>query len=87
MGRDMRVPGLARSMSAKGCSPDNSAMEGFFGRLKTEAFYNEDWPSSTLEDLGRAVDDWIRWHNGSRIKASLGGMSPDQFRRSLGLAA
>ena len=24
----------ARSMSRKGCCPDNSAMEGFFGRLK-----------------------------------------------------
>ena len=27
---------LIRSMSRKGCSPDNSACEGFFGRLKTE---------------------------------------------------
>lgn len=26
--------GLTRSMSRKGCSPDNSACEGFFGRLK-----------------------------------------------------
>ena len=26
--------GLTRSMSKKGCSPDNSACEGFFGRLK-----------------------------------------------------
>ena len=26
--------GLARSMSKKGCSPDNSAMEGFFGQIK-----------------------------------------------------
>ena len=30
--------GLVRSMSAKGCSPDNSACEGFFGRLKNEFF-------------------------------------------------
>ena len=28
--------GLTRSMSAKGCSPDNAACEGFFGRLKNE---------------------------------------------------
>ena len=27
-------------MSAKGCSPDNAAAEGFFGRLKNELF----WP-------------------------------------------
>lgn len=26
---------LVRSMSRKGCSPDNAACEGFFGRLKT----------------------------------------------------
>lgn len=30
---------LIRSMSRKGCSPDNAAYEGFFGRLKTELFY------------------------------------------------
>ena len=35
----MRVAGLTRSMSKKGCSPDNAACEGFFGRLKNEVFY------------------------------------------------
>lgn len=29
---------LIRSMSRKGCSPDNAACEGFFGRLKAEWF-------------------------------------------------
>ena len=29
-------------MSKKGCSPDNSAMEGFFGRLKNEFFHHRD---------------------------------------------
>lgn len=33
---------LTRSMSRKGCSPDNSAMEGFFGRLKNEFFHHRD---------------------------------------------
>lgn len=31
--------GLVRSMSAKGCSPDNAAMEGFFGRPENEFFH------------------------------------------------
>lgn len=31
--------GFARSMSKKGCSPDNSACEGLFGRMKNEMFY------------------------------------------------
>ena len=36
----MKNAGLQRSMSKKGCSPDNSACEGLFGRLKNEMFYN-----------------------------------------------
>ncbi len=35
--------GITRSMSKKGCSPDNSAMEGFFGRIKVEFFCGCDW--------------------------------------------
>jgi transposase InsO family protein len=38
---------LVRSMSSKGCSPDNAACEGFFGRLKTELFYLY-WPELDL---------------------------------------
>lgn len=39
----MENTGLTRSMSKKGCSPDNSACEGFFGHLKNEMFYNRSW--------------------------------------------
>lgn len=34
----VNVAGLIRSMFRKGCSPDNAACEGFFGRLKTEMY-------------------------------------------------
>ncbi len=30
-------------MSKKGCTPDNSACEGFFGTLKNEFYYCNDW--------------------------------------------
>ncbi|WP_417003816.1 IS3 family transposase, partial [Adlercreutzia equolifaciens] len=33
------------------------------------------------------LDSYIRWYNEERIKLSLGGMSPVQYRKSLGLAA
>ena len=33
---------LTRSMSQKGCSADNAACEGLFGRLKNEFFYYRD---------------------------------------------
>lgn len=47
----MERAGLTRSMSKKGCSPDNSACEGFFGRLKNEMFYGHSWKNITLNSL------------------------------------
>lgn len=47
-------------MSRKGCSPDNAACEGFFGRLKTELFYPRDWRSTTVEQFIEVVDSYIR---------------------------
>jgi putative transposase len=35
--------GIVRSRSKKACSPDNSAAEGFFGRLENEFLYYRDW--------------------------------------------
>jgi transposase InsO family protein len=78
---------LVRSMSRKGCSPDNAACEGFFGRLKTEMFFTRDWLSTTIEEFVAALDAYIRWYNDARIKRSLGFRSPAEHRRSLGIAA
>jgi transposase InsO family protein len=61
---------LVRSMSRKGCSPDNAACEGFFGRLKTELFYPRDWTNTTIEQFIQVVDSYIRWYNEKRIKVS-----------------
>jgi transposase InsO family protein len=47
---------LIRSMSRKGCSPDNAACEGFFGRLKTELFYPQDWQGVTIDQFIASVD-------------------------------
>lgn len=79
--------GLTRSMSAKGCSPDNAAAEGFFGRMKTEAVYPEKWEEHTRNEVLALVDEYIRWHDHERIKQSLGWMSPVQYRQSQGMAA
>ena len=78
---------LIRSMSRKGCSPDNAACEGFFGRLKTELFYPRDWQATTIEQFIQVVDSYIRWYNEKRIKISLGSLSPVEYRESLGLTA
>jgi len=78
---------LIRSMSRKGCSPDNAACEGFFGRLKTELFYPRDWQATTIEQFIQVVDSYIRWYNEKRIKISLGSRSPLEYRESLGFTA
>ncbi len=77
--------GLVRSMSKKGCSPDNAACEGFFGRLKNEMFYGRSWWNVTMDAFIKKLDSYLCWYNETRIKMSLGGMSPLEYRRSLGL--
>ncbi|WP_414150638.1 IS3 family transposase [Acetobacterium carbinolicum] len=78
---------LTRSMSKKGCSPDNSACEGFFGRLKNEMFYGCSWTGVTIDQFIDQLDAYIQWYGEKRIKLSLGGMSPLNYRKSLGLVA
>ena len=77
--------GIMRSMSKKGCTPDNSACEGFFGRMKNESYYAERWSRLGCDELIAAIGDYIGWYNNSRNKESLGWMSPVEYRRSLGL--
>ncbi len=74
-------------MSRKGCTPDNAACKGFFGRLKTELFYHRNWQTTSLEQFMEEVDSYIRWYNEKRIKISLGGLSPLEYRKDLGIAA
>jgi putative transposase len=74
-------------MSKKACTADNAACEGFFGRLKTEMFYNRSWEGVTMEQFIELVDEYIQWYNAQRIKLSLGGLSPVEYRARLGLTA
>jgi putative transposase len=78
--------GLTRSMSKKGCSPDNSACEGFFGHLKTEMFYGRNWDEYTLTEFIKEVDAYMHWYCKDRIKTTLGGISPLEYRRRIGVA-
>jgi len=78
---------LTRSMSKKGCSPDNSACEGFFGRLKNEMFYFRSWQGVSIDKFINELDSYLRWYNEKRIKMSLGAKSPVAYRRSIGLVA
>ena len=82
----MNTAGLTRSMSKKGCSPDNAACEGFFGRLKNEMFYGRSWIDVSINSFIDEINNYIIWYNTKRIKQSLGYMSPVEYRHSLGVA-
>ena len=57
---------------------DNGAMENFFGRLKVEMFYGEQFDS--VDEFIRALDNYIYYYNNERISLNLKGMNPVQYR-------
>lgn len=70
---------LVQSMSRKGNCHDNAAMESFFGTLKSEYFYLNDFES--VEQLEIGLAEYIHYYNHERIKLGLGGLSPVDFRK------
>ncbi len=53
-------------------------MENFFGRLKVEMFYGEEFESAG-EFIGE-LKEYIDYYNNDRIPMKLNGMSPVQYR-------
>lgn len=72
-------------MSKKGCTPDNAACEGLFGRVKNEMFYNHNWQGVSINQFVKLLDDYLVWYNEKRIKVSLGSKSPIEYRKEYGL--
>ena len=73
-------------MSAKGCSPDNAAAEGFFGRSRQEFFHKRSFASVTMDGFIGMLDEYMVWYRDKRIKTEF-GMSIMDRRRGLGLVA
>lgn len=71
LGRAVRGACLVRSMSAKGCSPDNAACEGFFGCLENEFFHYRDWEEVPVAEFCGRLDAYPRYYCSGRIKRSL----------------
>lgn len=76
--RQLERHGLTQSMSRKGNCLDNAAMESFFGTLKSEFFYLEQFDS--VEQLQQGLHRYIRYYNHDRISLKLKGLSPVQYR-------
>ncbi|MDM1271025.1 IS3 family transposase, partial [Acinetobacter indicus] len=76
--QQLQQHGLIQSMSRKGNCLDNASMESFFGILKSECFYGEEFNS--VEELEQTVKEYIHYYNHERIKVKLKGLSPVQYR-------
>ncbi len=72
--------GIIQSMSRKGNSIDDGLMENFFGLLKTEMYYEQEYKYKDLNDLSKAIDDYIYYYNNDRIKSRLKGLTPIEYR-------
>lgn len=70
---------LTQSMSRKGNCLDNSPTENFFGRMKEEMFYGKEHLYKNMENLKKAINEYIEYYNYVRIVNKL-GMSPIEYR-------
>ena len=78
--KELRKRGITQSMSRKGNCLDNSPMENFFGKMKNEMFYGHEFEFETLEQLQKAMEEYIEYYNNERIQVKLKGLTPCQAR-------
>ncbi len=71
--------GIQQSMSRKGNCLDNAAMENFFGLLKSELLYLQEFES--MEHFMRELLDYLDYYNNRRIKTKLKGLPPAIHRQ------
>ena len=68
---------ITQSMSRKGNCLDNAMMENFFGLMKKELLYVNQF--ANIVDFKKQLKEYIDYYNTCRIKLRL-GMSPTQYR-------
>ncbi len=66
-------------MSRKGNCLDNAVIENFFGLLKTELLYLQEFCS--MEQFKQELVEYLDHYNNRRIKAKLKGLPPALHRR------
>ena len=77
----LRDKGIIQSMSRKGNCMDNGIMESFFGKLKNEMFYGDEYDFDTIDELMKSIDEYIYYYNNKRIKVKNKGLSPIIYRQ------
>lgn len=75
----LKAKGIRQSMSRKGNCLDNAVVENFFGLLKSELFYLQDFKS--IEHFITELINYLDYYNNHRIKLKLKGLSPVLHRQ------
>ena len=70
----LREKGVRQSMSRKGNCLDNAVIENFFGLLKSELLYLQEFRS--MEHFKLELIEYLDYYNNRRIKAKLKGLPP-----------
>ena len=83
--RMLRKKGVRQSMSRKGNCLDNAVMENFFGLLKSELLYLQEFDS--MEHFKQELIEYLDYYNNRRIKAKLKGLPPALHRQQALLVA
>ncbi len=77
--RMLREKGIRQSMSRKGNCLDNAVIENFFGLLKTELLYLQEFES--MEHFKQELIEYLDYYNDKRIKAKRKDLLPALYRR------
>ena len=77
--RMLKEKGIRQSMSRKGNCLDNAVMENFFGLLKSELLYLQEFES--MEHFKLELTAYLAYYNNHRIKAKLKGLPPAIHRQ------
>ena len=81
----LKDKGIRQSMSRKGNCLDNAVIESFFGLLKSEILYLQDFKS--MEDFKAELVEYLHYYNNRRSKAKLKGLPPAIHRQQALLAS
>ena len=74
----LKQKNITQSMSRKGNCYDNAVIENFFGIMKSEFLYLNEFES--IDHFKQELEEYMDYYNNKRIKAKLKGMSPIQYR-------
>ena len=77
--RMLQKKGVQQSMSRKGNCLDNAVIENFFGLLKSELLYLQEFQS--MEHFKQELVEYLDYYNNRRIKAKLKGLPPAIHRQ------